>query len=151
MHKVCTRWKQQYKGKHQKEAECHETTNSVTVTAVVKPHILDQSNKEVTKVPRSWSGELDKGTIDSLRFQHDGVTRLASPPILFQINNIWHVHKNICWLFCCIILLPSTREVPHFLCFPSSKLCGKFMLAIILSIDRILILILINYLKKLNW
>ena len=35
-------------------------------------------------------------------------------------------------------------EVPLFLCCPSSKLCGKIMLAIILSIEKTRF----NYIKK---
>ena len=37
-------------------------------------------------------------------------------------------------------------EVPLFLCCPSSKLCGKILLAIILSIEKTRF----NYMKKLN-
>ena len=99
MHKVCTRWKQQYKGKHQKEAECHESTNSVTVTAVVKPHILDQSNKEVTKVPRSWSGELDKSS-KVLKFLSRHTVHMRHNGIKFQM-----------WEWC----------LPNQLCHPNSK------------------------------
>ena len=37
----------------EKETECKETTNSETVAAIVKPQTRGQSNKELTKFPRS--------------------------------------------------------------------------------------------------
>ena len=50
---------QNYNRLEWKGTERHEAVNSVTVVATVKPHILDQSNKEVTNMPSSWSGRLE--------------------------------------------------------------------------------------------
>ena len=61
---------------------------------------------------------------------------MAYPFFLFQKQHRT-CHRNICRWVCSIILLPLTREVPLFLCFHSSKFCGKIMLAIILSIEKI--------------
>ena len=99
VHKMCTRWKQNYRRLNWKEAKCHEAANSVIVAAVVKPHILDQSNKEVTKVPRSWSGELDKSS-KVLKFLSRHTVHIRHIGIKFQMwewclpNQLYHCGKK---------------------------------------------------------
>ena len=85
---MCTWWKQTYNRLNWKEAECHEAANSVTVVAVVKPHILDQSNKEVTKLPRSWFGELDISS-KVLEFLSRHTVHIRHIGIKFQMWEWW--------------------------------------------------------------
>ena len=96
---MCTRWEQNYSRLNWKEVECHEAANSVTIVAIVKPHILDQSNKEVTKLPRSWSGELDISS-KILKFLSRHTVHIRHIGIKFQMwewclpNQLYHLNNK---------------------------------------------------------
>ena len=91
--------------------EPKESTKSVTIVAVVRPQILDQSNSSLTKEPINWSIELALSSkilllrsFHIVHIKHKG-TKFHTPDICFP-NRFRHLNNES------TTFSPSTHWIP---------------------------------------